>query len=179
MKEHFNSVFRIANTLGTHVVVFGSPKNRLRGRLNQTEVDNLATEFFTSLIPSLEENDLVLTLEPNALEYGTDYLLTYSEVNYLSNMINSPRIAPQIDTGCLWMAGENPCDAFRVAPPHHIHISNPNLRPVPGNSNFTDFLNLVFSTEYRGWIVIETLGKSASKAIQSASWLSNELKRRL
>ena len=175
MRLHLEYMFSLAKTLGAEVVVFGSPRNRLKGELTDDLANEIAADFFATLLPSLEQNNLVLTLEPNAPEYGADYLLNYSDVRHLSSLINSPYILPQIDTGCLWMVGEEPADAFRSCMPRHIHISNPNLATVPGKSNFVELFDLIRESSYEGWLVIETLGKSGNMAIKEATWLSDEL----
>lgn len=175
MREHLEYVFELSSKLGAEIAVFGSPKNRLRNRIQRKEADEIAAEFFTSIIPSLNRNNIVLTLEPNATEYGADYLINYEEVIALSRIINSPYVLPQIDTGCLWMEGEDPSEAFKNLMPHHLHISNPNLGQVPGDSNFTDLFNLIEKSEYKGWIVIESLGNSDKNALEAAKWLRSEM----
>ena len=175
MKSHLEFVFSLAQTLGAGVVVFGSPRNRLKGDLSTGLAHEIASEFFSSLLPSLERNDLVMTLEPNAPEYGADYLLNYCDVLELSSLIDSPHILPQIDTGCLWMVGEDPTLAFRSHKPHHLHISNPNLGVIPGDSNFEELFSQIRDTNFEGWLVIESLGISGDYAIEAAQWLINEL----
>jgi len=175
MRSHLEIMFTLARTLGAEVVVFGSPRNRLKGDLPKDLANEIAAEFFATLLPSLERNNLTLTLEPNAPEYGADYLLNYSDVQQLSSLIKSPYILPQIDTGCLWMVGEEPSLAYRSFIPHHIHISSPNLGSVPGESNFKELFDLIRNSDYKGWIVIETLDKSGDKAIKAAKWMSDEL----
>jgi D-psicose/D-tagatose/L-ribulose 3-epimerase len=174
LRSHLEFMFNLAKHLGAEVVVFGSPRNRLKGELSTNLAHEIAAEFFVTLLPALEQNNLVMTLEPNAPEYGTDYLVNYSEVRELSSLINSPHVLPQIDTGCLWMVGDDPSLAFSSGKPHHIHISNPNLESVPGQSNFVEFFDLIRDSDYKGWLVIETLDKSESKAIAAAKWLSDE-----
>lgn len=175
---HLEHMFMIADNLGAGVVVFGSPRNRKKGDLTWDQAAEVSHEFFSSLIPSLERHDLVLTLEPNAPEYGSDFLLNYKDVLELSKSINSPQISVQIDTGCLWMVGDDPSIAFAEMEPFHIHISTPNLGTVPGESNFNDLLDRVSCSDYKGWLVIESLDKTPENAIESAKWLKYELEKR-
>lgn len=175
MRSHLEFMFSVASILGAKVLVFGSPRNRVRGNLQIDLANQIACEFFTSLIPSLEKNNLVMTLEPNAPEYGCDFLLTYEEVRNLTSLINSDWVKPQIDTGCLWMVREDPSSAFHSEMPHHVHLSNPNLQDVPGDSNFDNFLSLIRASEYKGWLVIESLGETIEKALHAAKWLKSEI----
>ncbi len=176
---HLEHMFMIAENLGAGVAVFGSPRNRIKGKLTWEQASEVSCEFFSLLIPSLERHNLVLTLEPNAPEYGSDFLVNYKEVIELSKSIDSPQISVQIDTGCLWMVGDEPSAAFAEMKPFHIHISTPNLETVPGNLNFNDLLDQVSNSTYKGWLVIESLNRTPTNAIDSAKWLINELEKRI
>jgi sugar phosphate isomerase/epimerase len=169
-------MIEVGGLLGASVAVFGSPKNRLKGKLTSSEANELAAEFLSQLIPCLEENKVTLTLEPNAPEYGADFLVNYEDVVALSNLIDSESIRPQIDTGCLWMVGVESHEAFKFMKPKHIHLSTPFLGPVPGERKFDDLLTVVKSVDYKGWLVIETLESAENnfeKIIDSAKWLAN------
>ena len=175
MLEHLNMVIKIGGILGADVAVFGSPKNRIKGSLSSDEANQQAKVFLSQLVDALDENKIVLTLEPNAPDYGADFLVNYEEVVRLSTLIDSTNIAPQIDTGCLWMVGVDPLDAFIDFTPHHIHLSTPNLGAVPGNYNFEDLVEFAKASSYQGWLVIEMLKDNIDNfegAIESATWLA-------
>ncbi len=175
MLEHLNMVIKIGGALGADVAVFGSPKNRIKGPLSNDEANEQAKEFLNQLVDVLDENKIVLTLEPNAPDYGADFLVNYEEAVRLSTLIDSINIAPQIDTGCLWMVGIDPLDAFINFTPYHIHLSTPNLGAVPGNYNFKDLVEFAKVSSYQGWLVIEMLKDHVDNfegAIASATWLA-------
>lgn len=179
MLEHLKMVIRIGGALGADVAVFGSPKNRIKGALSNDDANQLAKVFFTQLVDALDENNIVLTLEPNAPQYGADFLVSYDEVVHLSKIINVPSIAPQIDTGCLWMGGMDPLKALVDFHPHHIHLSTPQLGVVPGDHAFKDILKFAHEIGYQRWLVIEMLqGKTnnSAEAIESAMWLVEQAK---
>jgi D-psicose/D-tagatose/L-ribulose 3-epimerase len=176
LQRHLEKVIRIGGLLEASVAVFGSPKNRIKGNLNVSEANELASTFLRKLNPCLKENNIVLTLEPNAPDYGADYLTNYEEVTYLSKKINSSNIKPQIDTGCLWMVDSIPEEAYVSLKPHHIHLSTPNLEEVPGTYHFDKLLQLTQSSNYEGWLVIEMLGKGSNPLFQvmnSIRWLTS------
>jgi sugar phosphate isomerase/epimerase len=180
MKKHLQNVFRIGGLLGADVAVFGSPKNRVRGKIDTQTADQMAEIFFKQLIPSLTENGIVLTLEPNAPDYGADYLTTYEDIVSLSSSIKSENVMPQIDTGCLWMVGTNPEHAYSFYKPHHIHLSVPKLEQVPGNFEFDSFMELLHSTNYDGWLVIEMLPSKSHHMVElfdTITWLSKSQER--
>ena len=175
LKKHLEKVIRFGSYLSADVAVFGSPKNRVRGHLNTDKAHELAISFFRQIEPCLMDNNVVLTLEPNAQDYGADFLTTYEEVVSLSRDIDSPMIKPQIDTGCLWMSGEDPAVEFLKCTPHHIHVSTPNLGAVPGKSNFESFIDLINKTNFPGWIVIETLNTPFGDSLEAIKWLKSKL----
>jgi D-psicose/D-tagatose/L-ribulose 3-epimerase len=176
---HLRKIITLGGHLEADFAVFGSPKNRLKGRIGLEEANTVAIDFFSQLIPDLQECNIKLTLEPNAVEYGADYLTNYCDVVHLSEAINSPWIVPQIDTGCMWMSGENVENSFNYFRPAHVHLSNPNLEQLPGESDFLPFLNLMKSTNYEGWVVVEMLLKSGNDVEDiraTATWLLETLK---
>lgn len=179
--EHLKRVLNVGGNLRADVAVFGSPKNRIKGDASQEVADEIFTGFLLKLIPILEENNLVLTLEPNAPDYGADYLTSYKEVTRLCKSIGSNRIRPQIDTGCMTLVDEDICDSLDLQIPAHIHISVPNLMKVPGNYEFSKFLNSICTYGYNGWLVIEMLSKTddgTKDALDSLNWLVREIEER-
>lgn len=177
MQKHLIRMIELGGLLQASVAVFGSPRNRLKGSLSPQLANEMAMEFFSHITSSLEDNNLTLSLEPNAPEYGADYLNSYSEVVELSKMMDSNNIGPQIDTGCLWMYGEDPAIEFLKFVPRHIHLSTPHLGKIPGSWNFDDFIRTAKSQNYNQWLVIETLGNTKENAIGSAKWLTSTLAR--
>ena len=162
-REHLKKMFAVGGLLNASVAVFGSPKNRVKGDLDELEANLMAIDFFTSLIPDLIENNIKLTLEPNAVAYGADFLTNYSQVVHLSEEIGSPWIIPQIDTGCMWMSEDDLEQSFSLHQPGHIHLSVPNLEIFPADEDFKPFLKQVIQSDYSSWIVIEMLNKSVDQ----------------
>ncbi len=162
-REHLKKMFEVGGKLNASVAVFGSPKNRVKGNLNELEANRMAVDFFTSLIPDLIENNIRLTLEPNAKAYGADFLTNYKQAVNLSEEIGSPWIIPQIDTGCMWMSEDDVEASFSFHRPGHIHLSLPNLETFPSSVDFKPFLNMVVRSEYSNWVVIEMLNSGGDE----------------
>jgi sugar phosphate isomerase/epimerase len=174
LKNHLEKVLKIGKILGAEIAVFGSPKNRVRGQIDLNRADDLAEAFLKQLIPSLSEYRMVLTLEPNAPQYGADYLITYEDAIRLSRRIDSESIRPQVDTGCLWMIDKSPVQACELFTPHHIHLSTPDLGPFPGSYDFDPLFDVLRKSEYSGWMVIEMLHRediSLEDLESSINWL--------
>jgi len=176
MRDHLIAMIRLASHLGTHIAVFGSPKNRARGQLGDTEANAICAEFITSLLPVLADCGVVLTLEPNAPAYGADYLTRYADTVALSDLIASPWIQPQVDTGCLSMVNDDPAQAIRTQTPAHVHISTPHLLPPPGPIDHFALKEGLATSRYSGWVVLEMLQSTPDPfeiAFQSAQWLTD------
>lgn len=158
--NHLRANILVAKEIGASVAVFGSPKNRIRGQISISEANKICAELLSQLVPVLAECEVRLTLEPNAPAYGADYLIDYSEVLALVDLIDSEWVKPQIDTGCLLMVGQNPAAAAYSRTPAHVHISSPHLEPPPAEVDSAIFKTLqetLASASYEGWIVLEML----------------------
>lgn len=175
LRRHLVDMVRLAELLDSHVAVFGSPKNRVRGEIPVSDAHHIAAEFFTGLLPVLNDCDVVLTLEPNAPAYGADYLTHYSDVVELADLIGSPSVQPQVDTGCLQMVADDPVLAVARRMPAHVHVSVPALGPPPGTIDHKNLSEALLSGRYQGWVVLEMLPDEPSPleaAIRHAQWLT-------
>jgi D-psicose/D-tagatose/L-ribulose 3-epimerase len=178
LRQHLENAINIGGLLGADVAVFGSPKNRLKKSLKTDLADDLAKTFLVQLENCLKANSMVLTLEPNAPEYGADYLTFYEEVVQLCQKIDSEVIKPQIDTGCLWLVDKSPEKGYELSTPHHIHLSTPYLKEVPGSFNFKPLFNSAIIDGYDGWMVIEMLNNDLSSLeliLSSINWLTEDI----
>ena len=176
MREHLTLMIRLARDLDTHIAVFGSPKNRVRGELGDPEANEMCAEFLANLVPVLADCEVVLTLEPNAPAYGADYLTRYADSVALSDLIATPWIQPQVDTGCLIMVDDEPAQAVRTRIPAHVHISTPNLEPPPGTVDHIALREALGNSHYGGWVVLEMLQALPDPlefAARSAQWLTD------
>lgn len=180
LRRHLVQMIQLGNELGANVAVLGSPRNRRRGDLSVLSAHQIAADFLSSLVPELRDRNVVLTIEPNAPAYGADYLISYSECLDLCSMVDSAWVQPQIDTGCLFMAGQDPVSAVQLAVPHHVHVSSPNLEPMPGPVQHLEFRDSLTQAGYEGWLVLEMRAgredlspeDQATAALQNADWFA-------
>jgi hypothetical protein len=176
---HLKSMIQIARALDAHVAVFGSPKNRIKGSLSTEQANDLATEFFVALTPFLQDNGVILTLEPNAPAYGADFLTHYVETVNLADRIDSPWIQPQIDTGCMSLVHEDSVLATRLRKPKHVHISAEGLTPPQNGVDQTLFSAELHAVDYSDWVVLEMLPENNNvldSIAQAALWLHDTFK---
>jgi D-psicose/D-tagatose/L-ribulose 3-epimerase len=154
---HLKKMIILAEQLDIHTIVFGSPRNRVKGNLAEKEAAEIAFEFFGSLIPSLAASNVVLTLEPNPSEYGADWLNTYADCVQLTEKINSFWIDAQIDVGCMNLSNEDVLEAIHNHTPRHVHFSVPGLGAIPGTIDFTPIVEALNELDYIGWVTLEML----------------------
>lgn len=132
MLVHLAAVCRIARGLRARRLVFGSPRQRDRGELAQQEADRIAIPFFRRLGEIAARHGVWICLEPNPVAYGANYMTTTAEAAAVVRAVSHPSIRLQLDTGALWVNGE---DAAAVIAAHadvigHVHASEPGLRPL-------------------------------------------------
>lgn len=153
--RHLSAMIELAGALGATVAVFGSPKNRVRGLLSLPDAHERAAEFFVSLLPVLEREGVILALEPNAPQYGADYLVEYADCVSLAEIVDSPWVAPQIDTGCLTMVGADIIGDIGLRVPAHFHMSAPELAAPPAGVDHAAIAQKLRATGYPGWVTLE------------------------
>lgn len=158
LENHLKRIIRVASMLNTSVLVLGSPKNRLKGDLSNQEAYDLLEEFLSRLIPTLQENQVRISIEPNAAFYGADLLKNYADVIEFCTQVDSPWVVPQIDTGCLELEDNDLKTCMDLRLPSHIHLSAPGLGTILGNETIPRFIKQVSESNYQGWLTIEMLG---------------------
>ena len=130
--KHLKAVCRIGGCLGARKLVFGSPKNRDRSGLNDSEVEKTSVWFFSKLAKIAEQEGVVICLEPNPTYYGANFMTTCLETSDIVQAVDHPCIRMQLDTGALTINEEDPLWVLETFGKliGHIHISEPDLLPI-------------------------------------------------
>lgn len=129
--QHLAHVCRVAEGLGARRLVFGSPKNRDRSGLSVSEADDIALHFFTRLGDIAQSHGIVITLEPNPVCYGTNWVTTTKEAYAFVKELGNPGIAMQLDTGTVITNSEDRDTIASVKDAAgHVHLSEPKLLPL-------------------------------------------------
>jgi sugar phosphate isomerase/epimerase len=153
--DYLEGTFQLAAGLGAESLVFGSPKNRRRGDLSPEAALDIATDFFAEAGCRAHDAGVILVMEPNAPQYGCDFITTAAEGAELVHRVNSPGFKLHLDTGCMTMA-DDPASEVAKYPPHHFHISAPNLGPVePGAADYQAFAAALRQTGHDRYVSIE------------------------
>ena len=129
--QHLRHVCRIAGGLGAKRLVFGSPKNRDRSGLGDKEADDIALHFFGRLGDIARGHGVVITLEPNPVCYGTNWVIATKEAYAFVKELGNPGIAMQLDTGTVITNSEGTAEFSEVKDTvGHVHLSEPGLLPL-------------------------------------------------
>jgi len=155
---HVARVAALAGALGAGVMVFGSPRNRLRGALSPAAAMDIAVPVFRALGEACAAAGTCLGIEANPVQYGGDFLTRWEEAAELVARVDHPGIGLHLDTACTAMAGDDPVVAVAqcAGQIRHFHVSAPQLGPVgPGAIDHPAIAAALRAQGYGGWVSIE------------------------
>lgn len=155
--EHIKLVSELANGFGSKVIVFGSPKNRKRGQIKNSDAFKVAAEFFYKAGEICVQNNCCIGLEHNPVEYGCDFITNMLDAKELVEHINHPGFKLHVDSAGLHMCGGDIGEMITSAGDFaHYHISEPMLEPiVDGRVDQQKGINTLKEINYQGWVSIE------------------------
>lgn len=155
--DHFKFVAELSSALGAKVLVFGAPKNRLRGQLSTSDAIKYAAEVMHTIGEICCEYDVCIGWEHNPVEYGCDFITNAADAKEFVELINSPGIQLHLDSGGIHMCGGNIENTIQtMAPFVHYHISEPMLEPLAnGIVDHKTALQTLQKINYTDWISIE------------------------
>jgi D-psicose/D-tagatose/L-ribulose 3-epimerase len=129
LKEWLISLGRVAGWCGAGPMVFGSPKNRLKGDLTHAQALAQAIPFFREVGDACAAAGSCLVMESNPEEYGADFCTRLDQAVELVDAVNSPGFRLHVDAGGLALSGEDFASVLRqsVHLIAHVHASQPHL----------------------------------------------------
>lgn len=157
LEHHLIAMAKLGGTLGAKVLVFGAPRNRLRGSLSEDDAIAQATPLFRRIAAVMDEHGCALCIEPNPPRYGGDFVRTSVEALRLVRAVDHVGFGLHLDTGALTIS-DAPDDDVVDAARHacHLHISEIDLAPVGvGTVDHARLGSLVRSAGYDQWASIE------------------------
>lgn len=156
--EYLKKTIDLAQKLDVKVLVFGSPKNRFIGEMDREKAYNIAIEFFRELGEYAYSKDRYFCIEPNAKEYGCDFITNTDEAIELVRNVNSQGFRLHIDSAVMAMNNENIKESLIKTLPfiEHFHISEPFLELITNDkTNHQEFCKVLKDLKYDKWISIE------------------------
>jgi sugar phosphate isomerase/epimerase len=158
MLEHIRRVSEVAAQLGGRVMVFGSPRNRLRGKMAADAAWAMARERLGLLGEIAAAADVAIGVEPVPAFYGGDFLTVWQDVLRMVEEVASPGLQVHLDTGCVSLGG-GAIQAAVDACAHslaHFHAAQPQLGPfddpTPTHAQAGAALQRI---GYERWVAIE------------------------
>jgi len=159
LAHYMEEFLHLAGDMGAKKLVFGSPKNRQRGRLNPREADVIARDFFSSLGRIAEKYGTILCIEPNAPQYSCDYITTANEGATLVRSVDADGFGLHLDTACMTLAGDDMVTAINdnIGILKHFHVSAPMLDRVYDRDDvdYRAAAQALHDTKYDGMVSIE------------------------
>ena len=137
MLEHLKRVCHIGSLTGATRLVFGSPKNRDRSKVDDIRTNEIALDFFFRLGEIAKEENVTVCIEANPTVYGTNFLTTTEEAASFVRKLNHSNIKLQLDLGTVYTNHEPAQVIEDVADViGHIHLSEPSMATVTTDDLF-------------------------------------------
>ncbi len=157
LAEYLKRAVDFAATIDAHALVFGSPRNRIRGALSKSDAMPSAADFLRDIGSYCADRGTILCIEANPVEYGCDFVTTTAEAIALCRDVNSPGVRVNADLGAIAMSHEDVASAIASARDviGHYHASEPNLAEISGMSPHGDAGRALKSIDYSSWVSIE------------------------
>ena len=160
------NVIQLAEKLEIPNLVFGSPINRIiPNDMCNIDAEDIALITFSKLGDVAAKMGTCISIEPNPVEYGTNFINNTNEAIAFVKKLNCPGVRVNLDIGSVKMN-----DDFNNLPNilekaikyiNHVHISEPYLMPAPESSIEFEYLyNLLYESGYKKAISIEMLSKN-------------------
>lgn len=142
-----------AKAAGCENLVFGSPKNRVMPEGVQPQA---ALPFFEMVGNYAAANGVVLALEANHADYGTNFMNTTPQAFAMASMANNKGIAVNLDVGAMLMNDE-PLAVLQgqLGQVHHVHISEPQLAAIQPRPLHAQLAAMLKQAGYVHWVSIE------------------------
>ena len=162
---YLEKMIRVSAGLGAKVIVFGSPKNRTRINVSKKQALDIACDFFFKIATISRKYNVFFCIEPNPIEYGTNFINNTEQAIELIKEVNHPNFKLHLDSGVMTINGENVEKAITDGFPYlrHFHISEKNLIPIyKGKTNHKKIANILRKLNYKHWVSIEMRGMENS-----------------
>lgn len=156
LADYLRRVIDFGAAVGAGALVFGSPKNRLRGSFELSEATAIAAEFFRELGEHASARKIAFCIEANPVEYGCDFVTTTAEAVALCALVDHPGIRINADLGGMTLAGEDPRASIEAAGRFvaHVHASEPHLGEL-GAGGHAAAARALRDIKYEGWVSVE------------------------
>ena len=156
LKNYTKEAIDFASAIGCKNLVFGCPRNR---NIPDGMDSEIAIDFFKELGEYAFEHNTVIALEANPPLYHTNYINDTKSAIDLIKKVGSKGFLLNLDLGTILQNKENISELIgNVSHMHHVHISEPGLRPLKKRRIHIELKKILINEGYDGYISIE-IGK--------------------
>lgn len=144
--DHTKKAVDFAEAIDCKNLVFGSPRNRI---IPDEESLPIAVEFFRGIGSYAKEHKTTISIEPNAVIYGTNFINTTEEAFEICRQIDNAGIRVNVDLGTMIYNNET-LDIVKenIDLVNHIHISEPFLEKIQVRDLHRELRGLDFGKFY-------------------------------
>jgi len=157
---HLISVLEFSNQVGAKVVVFGSPKNKIKAKLSHHEAMSVAKDFFEKLAERAKAFDVTFCIESTPSAYGADFICNTQEAVDFVRAVGHRSLKVNLDIGSSILNNEKIDEIVtdNIKYIGHIHVSTPHLKAInPDHSFHKNIAKALNSNNYNGIVSIEML----------------------
>ena len=97
--NHLNKIMLITKLLKAKNIIFGSPKNRIKGNISNKEAFKIFKKLLIKLQIKLVKNNIFFCIEPNSKHYGCDFILNSSDALEFIHYSKIKNLFINFDTG--------------------------------------------------------------------------------
>lgn len=169
MSDFLRRAIDFGAAVGAHALVFGSPKNRLRGSLSLGDALDIAVPFFRALGAHAHAQRVALCIEANPPEYGCDFITTTADAIEFCRSVDHPGIRLNADLGGMTLSRERPVQSLEAAAPFiaHFHASEPNLAELGARAVHEAAATGLAAINYDGWVSIEMRAAGSGRNVEA------------
>lgn len=160
---YIEKMVKVSSLLGAKVVVFGSPKNRHRKDIKIKKALDIASHFFYKVGEIAKLYDIYFCIEPNPMQYGTNFVNNTKEALELIKLVNHPNFMLHLDSGTLTLNKENYYMSINNGFSYmkHFHVSEENLIPIGKSTvDHKKISKILKNLYYDRWVSIEMIGNN-------------------
>lgn len=155
--DYTKMAIKFAEAIGCTNLVFGCPRNR---NIPDDVSYDIGVRFFKELGDYAAEHNTVIGMEANPSLYNTNYINDTESAFELIRMVNSKGFLLNLDVGTMIQNEEDVNELEgKVGLINHVHISEPNLKPIKERKLHKDLKKVLENESYTGFVSIE-MGKT-------------------
>lgn len=164
LQETIRHAITLAARLGCPNLVFGSPKNRvIPPEMSDAQSGAIWRDTFLRIGDEAAAAGVVIALEPNPVQYGTNFMTTIADTLAVVTSVNHPAIRMNLDLGAAIMTDEvatlETWLPAALGASSHVHLSAPELAPLATQAAAVHrLLSALEPAGWRNWVSVEMCG---------------------